>query len=191
MTKWKRYLWLGAPLLIILLLYWRESMSPTPAAVEKVEAKHEEEAEAKQEETATFRVDVKGEVSKPGVYVVRPGMRVDDVIREAGGMTEFADPLQVNLAQILQDEMVVLVPSAAEEAAVPGPSASAVGEKLAVNQATAAEMETLPGIGPSKAEAIIQYREENGPFASVDDLVNVPGIGEKTLENMRDSIRAP
>ncbi|MBQ2092159.1 MAG: helix-hairpin-helix domain-containing protein [Clostridia bacterium] len=76
-----------------------------------------------------------------------------------------------------------------EPAVVPGTTAPAVTESLInINTATAEELETLKGIGPAKAEAIVAYREQNGPFSSVDDLVNVTGIGEKTLANIRDKI---
>ncbi|MBQ1451957.1 MAG: helix-hairpin-helix domain-containing protein [Clostridia bacterium] len=76
-----------------------------------------------------------------------------------------------------------------EPAVVPSTTAPAVTESLInINTATAEELETLKGIGPAKAEAIVAYREQNGPFSSVDDLVNVTGIGEKTLANIRDKI---
>ncbi|KHE71686.1 helix-hairpin-helix domain-containing protein [Halobacillus sp. BBL2006] len=143
-----------------------------------------------------IKVDVKGEVKNPGVYSVENNLRVDDVIQLAGGMTENADPTSVNLAQKLIDEMVVHVYASelndlgaiSEDGSAP---AQKKNNQVILNQATVEEVQSLNGIGPSKAEAIIQYREENGPFRSAEDLLNVSGIGEKTLENMIDDIRVP
>ncbi|WP_412097985.1 helix-hairpin-helix domain-containing protein [Halobacillus litoralis] len=137
------------------------------------------------DEQADMKVDVKGEVVRPGVYSIESGMRVNDVILLAGGMTDKADPTSVNLAQLLQDEMVILVSS--EQAAI---SVQGTGQ-IVINQATQEEIQTLSGIGPSKAEAIVMYREENGPFQSKEDLLEVSGIGEKTLEAIEEEIRVP
>lgn len=133
-------------------------------------------------------IDVKGEVISPGVYTMKSNERVLDAIKIAGGMTSEANTTTVNLAELLHDSMVIYVPSIHEEQTngTIGPNTEKDKEKVLLNQATAQELETVPGIGPSKAAAIIQYREENGKFATVDDLTNVPGIGDKTLENIRD-----
>ncbi len=133
-------------------------------------------------------IDVKGEVMSPGVYTMKSNERVLDAIKIAGGMTSEASTTTINLAELLHDSMVIYVPSIHEEQVneTIGPNTEKDKEKVLLNQATAQELETVPGIGPSKAAAIIQYREENGKFATVDDLTNVPGIGDKTLENIRD-----
>lgn len=144
--------------------------------------------------TEDFIIDVKGQVEKPGVYTVDIDARVVDAIMLAGGFTEAADQNQVNLAQRVYDEMVVFIPKTGElaegiELMQTTPTNQTNG--IQINNATQEEIETLNGIGPAKAEAIITYREENGPFKSVDDLLNVSGIGEKTLENFKDDIVVP
>lgn len=138
----------------------------------------------------TIIVDVKGEVNVPGVYKVSTGDRVHDVLQLAGGFTESANESVINLAEKCYDEMVIYVPSVEEEFNNTEHflSANTNDSRVKVNVAEAAELTTLPGIGPAKADAIISYREENGPFQSVEDLVNVPGIGEKTVEQLKDSV---
>ena len=144
-------------------------------------------------------VDVKGAVQHPGVYALPAGARVIDAVERAGGFLPEADPDRINLAQPLTDGMAFRVPFQGEEAGAGGladvsstlissPVGNSGSGKVNINTATASELETLPGIGPAKAEAIIQYRTEHGPFQHVDQLLEVPGIGEKTLQNLRDFI---
>ncbi|MFD1362994.1 helix-hairpin-helix domain-containing protein [Lentibacillus salinarum] len=157
-----------------------------PADVQKEEAPDSEEDPLPDK----VMVDVKGEIADPGVYEMETGSRVNDVIQLAGGFTQDADQSTVNLAQKVRDEMVVMVPKSGEAS-----SASAVEDsgdaKVRINDATQDEIEELNGIGPSKAAAIIQYRDENGYFETPDDLLNVSGIGEKTLASFADSIQVP
>ncbi|MEC5422192.1 helix-hairpin-helix domain-containing protein [Virgibacillus sp. C22-A2] len=136
-------------------------------------------------------VDIKGEVKTPGVYQVEIDFRVNDVIQIAGGFTEDADESQVNLAQKVQDEMIILIPKKGETEELNNSPNNNGSAKLRLNYATQEELEGLNGIGPSKAQAIIQYREENGLFRTIEDLLKVSGIGQKTLENIRDSIQLP
>ncbi|MFC4558878.1 helix-hairpin-helix domain-containing protein [Virgibacillus kekensis] len=146
--------------------------------------------EQKQERSETVIVDVKGAVRHPGVYKTSPDSRVNDVIKQAGGFTADADQKMVNLAQKVQDEMLILIPEKGEN--IPSMTTGPAGDgKVRVNYATQEEIETLNGIGPSKAQAIIEYRDENGLFQKVEDLLEVSGIGEKTLENLRDFIQIP
>jgi len=151
------------------------------------------------QEEAPVVVDIKGAVKRPGVYTLPAGSRVVDAVERAGGFLDDADPERINLAQPLSDGMAFRVPFLGEErepAASPVPileAGSSFGfsggsAKININTATAAELDTLPGIGPAKAEAIIQYRTEHGPFQHVDQLLEVPGIGEKTLQNLRELI---
>lgn len=137
-------------------------------------------------------VDVKGEVNKPGVYELTLDSRVDDVIQLAGGFTEEADETQINLAQKVHDEMIIIVfkhgdTDLPSENSAANPSVT----KVRINYATQEEIEVLSGVGPSKAQAIIQYREENGLFQAPEDLLQVSGIGEKTLENFVEQIQVP
>jgi competence protein ComEA len=154
-----------------------------------------EEKDEKQETPQKYVVDVKGAVKSPGVYEVEKGERVIDVVREAGGLIKEADQKQINLAGLLQDEMVVYVPFEGEEAQTWTVSAVSPGSsdegKINVNTAEGKELEQLPGIGPAKASAIIAYRDEHGPFKTVEDLLDVSGIGEKSLQQMKEMIALP
>lgn len=138
-------------------------------------------------------IDIKGAVKKPGVYTMNEGDRVVDAIEKAGGFLKEADQNQLNLASLLKDEMVIYVPKKGEQqekplqAAANGLSQEEDG-KIRINSASVEELQKLQGIGPSKAQAIVTYREENGPFKTVEDLLEVSGIGEKTLENIKDDI---
>jgi competence protein ComEA len=136
-------------------------------------------------------VDVAGAVRRPGVYEFRDGDRVIDAIRAAGGATPKASLDALNLAAPLADGIQILVPVAVAAAA---PAASAVvpgGTPTAlvnVNSASATDLEALPGIGEVIAERIVDYRTQNGPFASVEDLVDVSGIGDAILGDIRDLV---
>lgn len=135
-------------------------------------------------------VDLKGEVYQPGVYLVDPDDRVIDVIESAGGFTNDADENQINLAEKVYDAMVIYVPSHADSEQLVVQSDANHG-KIRINQASQAELEQLPGIGAAKALAIIQYREEHGPFKEPEDLQNISGIGVKTFEKLEELIIVP
>lgn len=166
---------------------------PLPAyAPERTARPAEAPAEKEKEDVV---VDVKGAVERPGVYQLPAGSRVRDALAEAGGAGKKADLDRVNLAQPLADGMVVYIPRRGEkmpaffEAGTAGSGPVGAGSgKININTASAAELETLDGIGPAKAEAILRHREEHGPFKNVRDLLEVPGIGEKTLEKFADQI---
>lgn len=140
-------------------------------------------------------IDIKGSVMKPGVYELAHDKRVHDAIKVAGGFTDSADQTQINLAQRLQDEMVIYVPKKGEDISLMNETGSnnfSEGtKKIRINTATLEEITTLNGIGPKKAQAIIDYREEHGLFQSIEDLLEIPGIGEKTVENIKESIQLP
>ena len=139
---------------------------------------------------STIKVYVSGQANLPGVYELPSDSRADDALRAAGGPTSQADLDSVNLAKRLSDEEQVHIPGRDEDgsAASKGPGAASTPGMVLLNTATAEELETLPNIGPSRAKAIIEYREENGPFARVDDLTSVSGIGTGILESIRDLI---
>ncbi|WAA11521.1 helix-hairpin-helix domain-containing protein [Fervidibacillus halotolerans] len=142
------------------------------------------------EEDKKMMVDVKGAVNKLGVYKVEEGERIIDVIQRAGGFTDEADVDQINLSERVTDEMVIYVPKIGEEKKTP----LVIGgggkkqDQININDADEQLLQTLPGIGPSKAQAIVQYRKENGPFKEIEELMNISGIGEKTFEKIKDSI---
>jgi competence protein ComEA len=137
-------------------------------------------------------VHVAGWVKAPGVYELRDGSRVIDAIEAAGGARHDADLSAVNLAAPLTDGQQVLLARTADVVASTAPVGSGTVEAATalvnLNSATAEELETLPGIGEVLAATIVQYREEHGPFTSVDQLVDVSGIGEVTLEELRDLV---
>lgn len=135
-------------------------------------------------------VDIKGEVYQPGVYLVDPDDRVIDVIQSAGGFTMNADENQINLAEKVYDEMVIFVPnqSSANDFTIQFVKDDG---KIRINTADQKELEELPGIGTTRALAIIQYRDENGPFMREDELLNISGIGQKIFDNLKEFIVVP
>ncbi|WP_105117400.1 helix-hairpin-helix domain-containing protein [Streptococcus suis] len=153
----------------------------------------EEVSTEESEELSQLVIDVKGAVEKPGLYTLEVGSRVNDAVAAAGGLTSQADPKSINLAQKLSDEAVVYVASKDENisvvASTTASSAMSPEEKstslVNLNTATEADLQTISGIGAKRAADIIAYREANGGFKSVDDLNNVSGIGDKTMESIR------
>ncbi len=142
-------------------------------------------------------VEVRGEVVAPGVFELSPGARLQDAIRAAGGLSNEADLSTVNLARRLRDgELLVILalpasgstpvlPAVGVEDAV---SAENPGARININSATAEELEALPSIGEVIAARIIAYREQNGPFRSVDDLIHVEGISDRTIDEIRNLV---
>ncbi|KYD02045.1 helix-hairpin-helix domain-containing protein [Bacillus atrophaeus] len=139
-------------------------------------------------------IDIKGAVKHPGVYELKTGDRVSQAIEKAGGINSEADEKQVNLAELLQDGTAVYIPSEGEESTQSASANASVqngaGKEALVNINTASleELQAISGVGPSKAEAIIAYREENGKFQAVEDITNVSGIGEKSFEKIKSAI---
>ena len=151
----------------------------------------------------TLKVYVNGAVVRPGVYTLQEGDRLEDAVDAAGGATPGADLSAVNLALRVADERYYYIPELGE---LPPPAASPLirtdgsefsgglpaGEPAAglinLNAASLSSLITLPGVGNVRAQSIIDYREQNGPFKSVSDVTQVPGIGKTTYENMRDLV---
>lgn len=136
-------------------------------------------------------VDVKGAVQTEGVYQLPAGSRVDDAIKAAGGLTEVADKKSINLAQKLTDASVVYVASQGENISVVTASSennSSASNKVNINQASVSELQTISGIGAKRAQDIIDYRESNGRFKTIEDLKKVAGIGEKTFDKLKELI---
>ena len=135
-------------------------------------------------------VHVAGAVRAPGVYRLRTGARVADAVRRAGGARRRADLSAVNLAAEVQDGRQVLVPVRAPGgAAAAAGGGAAPGVPLDLNTATVAQLDELDGIGPAIAQQIVDYREANGGFGSVEELDRVPGIGETRLAALREKVR--
>ncbi|MDF2536877.1 MAG: hypothetical protein K0R18_3039 [Bacillales bacterium] len=155
----------------------------------------------KKDVDSKLMVDVKGEVMNPGIYQFLEGERVANLIEKAGGFTVDAESKYVNLSAIVEDTMVIYIPKGGElvgSNTYTGGSTT-IGEdieigsstqngKVNINTATEEELETLTGIGPSRAKAIIQKRNELGKFQNIEDLMQVTGIGDKSFAKLKDSI---
>jgi competence protein ComEA len=139
-----------------------------------------------------LQVYVTGAVSQPGVFSLPPGSRVQDVILQAGGPLPEADLQALNLARMVEDGERIFIPTISEAPATRSgglfENPSDASFPIDLNTATQVQLESLPGIGPVTAQAILAFRDQNGPFNAVEELLNVPGIGEKTLESIREWI---
>lgn len=147
-------------------------------------------------------IHVVGAVNTPGVVIVPPGSRAESAIIAAGGFAETADQRSINLAQLVTDGQQLVVGAQGEAPVHPvnppagggglgssQPGAVTDDGIVHINAATVTELEQLPGVGPKTAQAIVTYREEHGPFTSVDHLEAVPGIGRKTVDGLRERAR--
>jgi len=147
------------------------------------------------EERAKIVIHITGAVNRPGVYELSEGDRVKDAIDAAGGASSDADLTIINLAQKLRDEDKIYVPKIGEfdntkeasENLIPGINPSEAG-KIDINSADITQLDSLPGIGPATAQKIIDYREQNGPFKTIEEIKNVSGIGDKKFEDIKDKI---
>ena len=174
----------------------------TSTETKKKQQKEETESQKNlaSEELEFLTVDVKGAVKNPGIYQLKKTSRINDAIQKAGGLTTDADSKSINLAQKLTDEAVIYVATMGENAAsvssntgqssTSGTSevASQKGNKVNLNTADLSELQTISGIGQKRAQDILDYREANGKFNSVDDLKNVSGVGAKTLEKLKEYV---
>ena len=139
-------------------------------------------------------VDVRGAVTKPGVFELPANARVQDAVTAAGGLTADADLSMINLARRLRDgEIVFLAPVPASGTPVVTPAApeTATGSdsaRININTATTAELEQLPGIGEVIAGRIVAFREEHGPYRSVNDLIHVDGVSARTIDRLKDLV---
>lgn len=181
---------LAVPLLLVAVMagfFWG-SRSPEPAPT----------GWATPTATATAAVNsitvhVAGFVLAPGLVELDERARVADAVAAAGGLRPGADTSAVNLAAPLRDGEQVVIPGLVAGQAGPGGGSSAADSegRVRVNVATAVELETLPGVGPVLAGRIIEFREDHGPFQTVEDLLDVPGIGEAKLASLRDHLIVP
>lgn len=140
---------------------------------------------------ATYIIHIVGEVHNPGVFQVASGARVTDVVDLAGGATPDANLAGINLAAPVRDGVQIIVPAIGEDIPISHDMAMASGNSsglVNINTATATELQTLPGIGTAIASNIIEHRENNGGFSTIDELINVPRIGAITLDRLRDLV---
>jgi competence protein ComEA len=174
----------------VLLTWWLLSARPRTSEPEAVQVS----ATTKHESAHTERmliIDVEGKVKRPGIITLPRGSRVHEAIAKAGGLADGADTSTTNLARVLVDgEQIVVGTPAAGSAAGGGAAGSATinGGRVSLSSATAEQLDELPGIGPVTADAIIAHRTSHGGFQRVEDLLDVKGIGEKTLADLRDLV---
>lgn len=144
-------------------------------------------------------VHITGEVNKPGIVILNKNSRIADAINKAGGATKEADLNQINLAYILEDGQKIYIPNKNEKIDEDeyitegngnniGNNSQKEGEKVNINEAMQTELEELPGIGPSLASRIIEYREQNGDFKKIEELQNVKGIGDAKYNDLKDKV---
>ena len=133
-------------------------------------------------------VHLLGAVERPGLFKLRDGNRVIDAVAAAGGFTPTAEQSGLNLARVLSDGEQIIVPEigAVPPISVGGPPT--IAGKVNLNSADEAGLDTLPGVGPATAKSIIAWRDENGRFTSVEDLMSVGGIGDKTFAALKDLV---
>ncbi|MDI6605290.1 MAG: ComEA family DNA-binding protein [Thermoanaerobacteraceae bacterium] len=142
-----------------------------------------------------LKVYITGLVKSPGVYIMKEGDRIDDAIKLAGGVIEGADLSNINLAEKVKDEQMIKVTKIGEN---PGNQSSNTGNssvniagnngKININTASKEQLDSLPGIGAVTAQKIIDFREQHGKFQKIDDIMNVPRIGQKLFEQIKDKI---
>jgi len=197
-----------ACLCILLIAVWgfkeangQHEEAPPPYQPFEIEKK-ETNPPKKEASPSTVVIEVKGAVERPGVYRLTQGARVYEALAKAGGPQSIADLNWVNQAMLLSDGMVIYVPRKGENMeqlpsfvnhiSSSGPASSAAPAKkegkIHINTATVEELEQLNGIGQAKANAIWSYRQEHGPFRSLEDIAQVPGIGEKTVQKFKDQV---
>lgn len=147
-------------------------------------------------------VHITGEVNKVGIVILKQGARIADAIEAAGGATVEADLDEINLAYLLEDGMKIYIPNKKEinvekeyitsnsgnNVIVKDVKSGGVSKKVNLNTASQSELETLPGIGPSIANRIIEYRDQNGKFSKIEDLQNIKGIGDAKFANIKEQI---
>ncbi len=224
---YKYFLILFCAIVIFVSVYvYNRSSTVTTSSDEKLTVTEEKEDvnNESDDSTSTVFVDIKGAIASPGVYELETGKRIIDVINLAGGLTEDANTVNINLSRKLEDEMFIIIytkeeienymkkqdvseitcasyecvcPDSNNDGCYVTDSTSSndttstdvtVSGKVSINTATKEELMTLSGIGEAKAQAIIEYRNSNGLFTSIEDIKNVSGIGDAIFEKIKDDI---
>lgn len=135
----------------------------------------------------TVIVYISGGINKPGMYELNKGLRVLDAVNLAGGLTPDADANRINMAEVVKDGSHVAVPIAAAGSKA-GDGTGTRQEKISINTADKNELDKLPGIGPAMAERILEYRQAKGAFKNLEELKNIPGIGEAKFNKLVNKI---
>lgn len=185
-TKREMILLIALIALAGLLFFGRQMQDVDLSEIETMEAEPVERIGEAENETELV-VHIAGEVFEPGVYALRSGARVIEAIQAAGGETNFANLEKLNLARVLVDGEQIIVPSTLETDVQVAENQPQADGKVNINRAEEMELEGLTGIGPTKAQAIIDYRTEH-LFQSIEEIQSVSGIGQKTYEKICDQI---
>ena len=193
-------------ILVIILIGWKYYDSKNYEEVNSQEilaTNTKKENKNSNEEEDMMAVHITGEVKKSGVVKIKEGSRIEDIIEAAGGLTENADITNVNLAFVVEDGMKIRIPSINEEKTyedyitedsgkgviMTDENTSTSSSVININTASESELEQLPGIGPSISSRIVEYRNKNGKFKSIEDIKNVTGVGDSKFEKIKDLIR--
>ncbi|MFN2340611.1 MAG: helix-hairpin-helix domain-containing protein [Halanaerobium sp.] len=195
--------------LMLILLYYNQNIQQNKVlesenSLNLLEVENSREKSKAEESEVQIIVHLAGAVKNAGVYKLNKSDRLVDLIKAAGGLRENADLAQINLAEQLYDGQKFTIPEiiknkelknnnfsepqTVEETMIDNYSNSSNNDLININRADQNELEKLSGIGPAKAAAIIKYRDQNSYFSKKSDLLNISGIGEKTLENIKDEI---
>ena len=193
-------------ILVIIFIGWKFYNSSSNTNIENndfIVNDTKDEKKNDNEEEEIMAVHVTGEVKNPGVVKIKEGSRIEDIIEAAGGLTENADITNVNLAYVVEDGMKIRVPSNNDENATEDyitedsgkgvimseESSNSSNLIVNINTANEAELEQLPGIGPSISSKIVEYRNKNGKFKSIEDIKNVTGIGDSKFDKIKEYIK--
>lgn len=171
---------------LMLYLQWQHARTALGVA----EAMLAEQEYPEPNQVSDICVHVVGEVKQPGIYTLENGSRVYEAIEAAGGLTPEADVKQINLAALAIDGKQIIVPKEGEDltSMQETHSGKTTAGLININTASIELLETLPGIGPAKASAIVQYRQQHGAFQRLEDLLNVKGIGPATFESIKNLV---
>lgn len=197
----KYWLWIAGGILFIIISLGVQYHKVTQSQLYFIEETSEEyltSVDIPQSEELIIYIDIKGAVNRPGLYQLSEGSRMVDAIEAAGGLTTEADDRTINLAEKLLDQQKIIVYTESEiaeqlmqedrdnllERDVYPSNPSDATQKININIATIDELQALPNIGPKKAQAIIEYRQTNGSFQTIDQIKEIKGIGEKTYEEL-------
>ena len=170
----------------VLLTWWLLSARPRTSEPDAVQVSATASHSKRAETPRMLIIDVEGKVKRPGIVTLPHGSRVHEAIAKAGGIVDGADTSTTNLARVLVDGEQIIVGTPAVPAAGGG-AATGTG-RVSLSSATADQLDELPGVGPVTADAIIAYRTTHGGFQRIEDLLDVQGIGEKTLADLRDLV---
>jgi competence protein ComEA len=174
----------------VLLTWWLLSERPRTSAPDPISLSADTSPSASASPAGELVIDVAGRVKRPGIVTLPAGSRVYQAVQEAGGLRGSVDTSTLNMARVLTDgeQILVGVQPVAGAPAGGGAPASGGSARISLGTATLEQLDTLPGIGPVTAQAILDHRTEHGPFTSVDDLLDVRGIGDATLADIRDQV---